>query len=49
MQREFTIGLIQMACTPDMGENLRRTESRVAAAADEGAEIICLPELFRSQ
>ena len=49
MPRKFTIGLIQMACTPDTDENLRRAESRVDAAANEGAEVICLPELFRSQ
>ncbi len=49
MQRKFTIGLIQMACTPDPDENLGRAESRVEAAADAGAEVICLPELFRSQ
>ena len=49
MQRKFTIGLIQMACSPDPQENLRQAESRVEAAADEGAEVICLPELFRSQ
>ena len=49
MQRKFTIGLIQMACTPDPQENLRRAEARVAQAADEGAQVICLPELFRTQ
>ena len=49
MQRKFTIGLIQMVCTPDPQENLRRAESRVDEAAEEGAEVICLPELFRSQ
>ena len=49
MQRKFTIGLIQMACAPDPQENLRRAESRVEEAADQGAEVICLPELFRSQ
>ena len=49
MQRRFTIGLIQMACMPDPEENLRRAESRVDAAATAGAEVICLPELFRSQ
>jgi len=49
MQRKFNIGLIQMACTPDPEENLRRAEARVAAAADQGALVICLPELFRSQ
>jgi N-carbamoylputrescine amidase len=49
MQRKFTIGLIQMACAPDPQENLRRAEARVEEAADQGAEVICLPELFRSQ
>jgi N-carbamoylputrescine amidase len=49
MQRKFTIGLIQMACSPDPQENLRQAESRLKAAADQGAEVICLPELFRSQ
>jgi N-carbamoylputrescine amidase len=49
MQRKFTIGLIQMACTPDPQENLRRGELRVEEGADEGAEVICLPELFRTQ
>jgi N-carbamoylputrescine amidase len=49
MQRKFNIGLIQMACSPDTQENLRRAELRVEGAADEGAEVICLPELFRSQ
>ena len=49
MQRKFTIGLIQMASTPDWQENLRRAELRAKEAADQGAKVICLPELFRSQ
>jgi N-carbamoylputrescine amidase len=44
----FTVGLIQMACSPDSDENLRRGVARVEEAAREGAELICLPELFRS-
>jgi N-carbamoylputrescine amidase len=49
MKRKLTIGLIQMACMPDPEENLRRAELYVEAAADQGAEVICLPELFRTQ
>ena len=43
----FTVGLIQMACTPDPEENLARAARRVEEAARAGARAICLPELFR--
>jgi N-carbamoylputrescine amidase len=43
------IGLIQMACSVDISENLARAVSKVEEAANRGAQIICLPELFRSQ
>lgn len=45
----FKVGLIQMAVTPDPEENLRRAVARVEEAARAGAQVICLPELFRSQ
>jgi len=45
----FTIGLVQMSCSPDPDENLRRAAERVREAARKGAEIVCLPELFRTQ
>src|SRR6185312_13606150 len=45
----FTVGLIQMHCTPDPDENLRRACDKVREAAKKGAQIISLPELFRSQ
>src|ERR1051326_6587827 len=45
----FTVGLIQMACSPDPDDNLRRAAEKVRAAARQGAQIICLPELFRTQ
>ena len=48
-ERRFQFALIQMACSPDPEENLRRACTRVEEAADRGARIICLPELFRSQ
>jgi len=48
-RRKFTVGLIQMAMTPTPAKNLERAISRVEEAARAGAEVICLPELFRSQ
>jgi len=47
--RRFKIGLIQMAATPSPEENLRRAAARIGEAAHAGAQVICLPELFRSQ
>jgi N-carbamoylputrescine amidase len=43
------IGIIQMACSANSAENLERAVVKVDEAAKSGAEIICLPELFRSQ
>jgi N-carbamoylputrescine amidase len=42
----FTVGLVQMRCTPDPAANLHRAEAGVRDAARKGAQIICLPELF---
>jgi len=47
--RKFTIGLVQVACDPDPASNLERAIARVKQAADAGAQLVCLPELFRSQ
>ena len=38
-----------MACAVNPDENLSKAEWRVREAAGKGAQIICLPELFRSQ
>jgi len=43
------VGLIQMACSRDPGENLAKAEWRIREAAGKGAQIVCLQELFRSQ
>jgi N-carbamoylputrescine amidase len=45
----FKLGLIQMSCSTDVEQNLRKALSRVAEAATRGAQVICLQELFRSQ
>src|SRR5687768_3476563 len=44
-----TLGLIQTRCSPDPGENLKKTLDAAEAAAKKGAQIICTQELFRSQ
>jgi N-carbamoylputrescine amidase len=48
MAEKFSIGLVQMACSPDPRENLEKAEARVEEAARAGARVVCLPELFRS-
>jgi N-carbamoylputrescine amidase len=47
--QKFTLGLVQMRCSTDPRDNLERAITRVREAAKEGAQVICLPELFRSQ
>lgn len=47
--RQIKLGLIQMACSPDPEENLRKAVERIGEAASAGATLVCLPELFRSQ
>jgi N-carbamoylputrescine amidase len=44
----FTLGLVQMRCETDPSSNLDRALSAIHRAAKNGAEIICLQELFRS-
>ncbi|MGD0889378.1 MAG: carbon-nitrogen hydrolase [Acidobacteriaceae bacterium] len=43
------VALIQMACAPSTEENLDHAADLVRQAARDGAQLICLPELFRSQ
>ena len=43
------LALIQMSCAPDTEANLDKAATRVREAARAGANVICLPELFRAQ
>ena len=43
------IALIQMRCGPELEKNFAHAIDFIRDAAKNGAEIICLPELFRSQ
>jgi N-carbamoylputrescine amidase len=43
------VGLIQSACSPDPGQNLKTTLAAAERAARQGAQILCTQELFCSQ
>ncbi len=47
--RKYKVGLIQMSMGPEPEENLARAVAKVGEAAERGANVICLPELFRAQ
>jgi len=44
-----TVGLVQMQTQPEPQLNLERAVHQVRAAAAQGAQIVCLQELFRSR
>jgi N-carbamoylputrescine amidase len=47
--RDFKIGLVQMSMGPDPEANFSTALDRIRQAASRGANIVCLPELFRAQ
>ncbi|HEY5615649.1 MAG TPA: nitrilase-related carbon-nitrogen hydrolase, partial [Bacteroidota bacterium] len=47
--QQFKVGLIQMSMSAHAKDNLDRGIANIEEAAKKGANIICLPELFRSQ
>jgi N-carbamoylputrescine amidase len=49
LKQKYRVGLVQMSCGPDLDANLDKGADRVREAARGGAEVICLPELFRAQ
>ena len=46
---KYSVGLVQMAMSADPAANLRTAVARVGEAAEAGARLVCLPELFRSR
>jgi len=48
MDRNVKLGLIQMSCEEDVGENFDKAVLNIKEAAKQGAQIICTQELFKS-
>ncbi len=48
-EAETKVALVQMRCGPEPAENMANALRWITRAADEGAQLVCLPELFRSQ
>ncbi len=49
MPNAFSIGLLQLQISPDPAKNTQKALEWVAKAAKEGAQVVCLPELYRTQ
>lgn len=47
--RNVTVAAVQMRCGREAGENIAKAEKMVREAAEEGANVILLPELFERQ
>ncbi len=43
------LALVQMRCTPAKSENVAKALARIAEAAERGADVVCLQELFAGQ
>ena len=43
-----TVGLVQMSCDANPAANLEKALTRIREAAGQGAQIVCLQELFKS-
>jgi N-carbamoylputrescine amidase len=43
------VGLVQMSCSDKPDENMQKALKLTLDAIDKGAQVICLPELFRSR
>src|SRR6266496_640033 len=46
---QFKVGLVQMSMSDDTESNLGKAVARIRDAAQQGATLVCLPELFRTQ
>ena len=43
---KITLGLVQMTCVASKAANVEKAVARIGQAAADGAQVVCLPELF---
>ncbi|GAB2788917.1 carbon-nitrogen hydrolase [Rhabdobacter roseus] len=48
MTKKVNVGLVQMSCTQDVAANVQKASEKIREAAAQGAQIVCLQELFTS-
>ena len=48
-KRNVTVAAVQMKCSTNVEENIAKADALVREAAEKGAQIILLPELFERQ
>lgn len=48
MSKHVNVGLVQMSCTADVESNIQKAIDGIREAARQGAQIVCLQELFTS-
>jgi len=48
MTTRFNVGLVQMAMSRDAAANTEKAARKVAEAAGRGAQVVCLPEMYRT-
>ena len=44
----INVGLVQMSMSRDADDNLKKAVARIGEARKKGADVVCLPELYRS-
>lgn len=49
MVRKVSVALVQMSCVPEKDRNIEVACKRIERAAEAGAQIVCLQELFHSR
>ena len=47
--KKIKIAAVQQTCLPDVEQNIRHAIQQIELAADQGADLVCLQELFASQ